>query len=81
MAREGPNQAGLEVLTRRQLLHAAGAMALGASALAPGRAVAHSAALGRAQRLRSEPVEPPLLSVAMGNLQTLADGHVLLIGA
>ncbi len=57
METEGPKQAAAEALTRRQLLYAAGVVALG-SPLAVSRASADSLALAYAPRLRSEPVAP-----------------------
>src|SRR5436305_1098227 len=72
MEREGPSQAGLEAVTRRRLLQAAGGVALAAVAFAPSRATARAPSLssagvlpnGEARKFRSLPgVRPPTVTV------------------
>ncbi len=72
MEPEGPSQTGLEAVTRRQLLQAAGGVALAASAFAPSSATARAPSLssaavrpdGEARKFRSLPgVRPPTVTV------------------
>jgi Arylsulfotransferase (ASST) len=81
MEREGREQPGLEALTRRQLLYAAGVMAIGGPALAAGRASANPLELARAQALPSKPVAPHGSARIFRSLPDLRPPTVTVTGA